>query len=69
MIVGGIFNVFIMFPNISMMHPIVHISIMGLYNHQHGICFEVFIANIGKEFHQLVSNFIYVNNIIVTFIL
>ena len=51
------------------MYPIVHISIMGLYNHQHGVYFKVFIANIGKEFHQLVSNFIYVNCIIVSFIL
>ena len=33
---GRYFNVFIMFPNISMTYPIVLISIMGLYSHQHG---------------------------------
>ena len=67
MIVGGTFNIFIMFPNVSMMYPIAVISIMGLYSHQHGICFEVFIADSGEEFRQLVSNcvFIYVNSIIV----
>ena len=53
------FNVLITFSNISMMHPIVLISIMGLYSHQHGVCFKVFIANDGKEFRQLVSNCVF----------
>ena len=40
-----------------MTYPIVLISIMGLYSHQHGsVCFKVFKANSGEEFHQLVSN-------------
>ena len=56
---GRYFNIFIMFPNVLMTHPIVLISIMGLYSHQHGICFKVFIANSGKEFHQLVSNCVF----------
>ena len=43
MIVGGVFNVFIMFPNVSMTFPIAFISIMGLYSHSHGVCFKVFI--------------------------
>ena len=59
MIVGSILNVFIAFPNVSMMYPIVVISIMGLYSHQHGICFKVFIADSGKEIHQLVSNCVF----------
>ena len=58
MIVGGIFNVFITFPNISMTFPIAIILIMGLYSHQHGICLKVFIAVSGEEFHQLVSNYV-----------
>ena len=53
---GRYFNVFITFPNVSMTYPIVLISIMGLYIHQHGVCFKVFIADSGEEFHQLVSN-------------
>ena len=59
MIVGGIFNVFITFLNVSMMYPIAVISIMGLYRHQHGICFKAFIADSGKEFCQLVSNCVF----------
>ena len=60
----------IMFPNVSMMYPIVLILIMGLYSHQHGICFKVFIADSGEEFRQLVINCIYyVNSIIVSFVL
>ena len=40
-----------------MTYPIVLISIMGLYSHQHGgVCFKVFIADSGEEFRQLVSN-------------
>ena len=59
MIVGGIFNIFITFPNISMMYPMAVILIMGLYSHQHGICFKAFIADSGKEFHHLVSNCVF----------
>ena len=51
-----------------MTFSIVLISIMGLYSHQYGVCYKVFIADSGKEFHQLVGNFIYVNSIIVSFI-
>ena len=69
MIVGRHFNVFIMFHNVSMTYPIVFILIMGLYSHQHGDCFKVFIADSGEEFCQLVSNCIYVNSIIVSFML
>ena len=47
---GRYFNVFITFPNISMMYRIVFISIMGLYSLSHGICFKVFIADSGEEF-------------------
>ena len=54
--VGSIFNVFITFPNVSIMFAIACISIMALYSHSHGICFKVFIALSGEEFHQLVSN-------------
>ena len=50
MIVGGVFNVFITFPNVSMAFPIVFILIMGLYSHSHGICFKVFIAISREEF-------------------
>ena len=56
MIVGGIFNVFIMFPNVSMTYPMAVISIMALYSHQHGVCFKAFIAGSGEESRQLVSN-------------
>ena len=42
-----------------MMFPIVLISIMGLYSHQHGICLKVFIADSGEEFCQLVSNCVF----------
>ena len=59
MIVGGYFNMFITFSNVSMTYPIALISIMGLYSHQHGICFKVFIADSGKEFCQLVSNCVF----------
>ena len=59
MIVGGIFDVFIMFPNVSMRYPMAVILIMGLYSHQHGICFKAFIADGGEEFYQLVSNCIF----------
>ena len=38
-----------------MTYPIAVILIMGLYSHQHGVCFKVFIADSGKEFCQLVS--------------
>ena len=51
MIVGGIFNVFIMFPIVYMMYPIATILIMGLYSHSCGICIKVFMAINGKEFH------------------
>ena len=54
MIVGGIFNVIILFLNISMTYPMAVISIMVLYTHQPGICFKAFIAVSGEEFHQLV---------------
>ena len=47
---GRYFNIFIAFPNVSMTYPIAVISIMGLYCHQHGICFKVFIADSGKNF-------------------
>ena len=50
------FNVFMMFPNISMMFHIAFILIMGLYSHSHDVCFKVFIAVSEKEFCQLVSN-------------
>ena len=56
MIVGGIFNGFIMFPNVSMMFPIAFILIMGLYSHSHGIYFKVFIAVSGKEFHHSIQS-------------
>ena len=39
-----------------MTFPIIFISIIGLYSHQHGVCFKVFIANSGEEFRQLVSD-------------
>ena len=48
-----------MFPNVSMTYPIVLISIMGLYSHQHGVCFRVFTADSGEVFHQLVSNYVF----------
>ena len=50
MIVGGIFDVFIMVPNVSIMNPIVLISIMGLYSHWYGVCIEVFMAIMAKNF-------------------
>ena len=53
---GGIFSIFVAFPNVHMMYPIAVISIIGLYSHSYGICFKVFKAIIGEEFHQLVSN-------------
>ena len=56
---GRYFNVFIMFPNVSMTYPIVLFSIMGLYSHQHDLCFKVFIADSVEEFHQLVSNCVF----------
>ena len=53
------FNVFIMFPNISMTYPITVISIMGLYSHQHGICFKAFIADSGEGFRHLLTNCVF----------
>ena len=49
MIVGGIFNVFIMFPN-AMTYPIACISIMGLYSHSHGICIKCLRPLVAKNF-------------------
>ena len=31
----------------------------GIISHQHGICFKVFIAGSGEEFHQLVSTCVF----------
>ena len=45
--------------NVSMMFPIVLISIIRLYSNQHGVCFKGFIGDSGKEFRQLVSNCIF----------
>ena len=43
-----------------MMYPIVLISIMGLYSHQHGVCFFFsFYIGSGELFHQLVSNCVF----------
>ena len=42
-----------------MTYPITVILIMGLYSHQHGIYFKVFIANNSEEFRQLVSNCVF----------
>ena len=42
-----------------MTYPMEIISIMGLYSHQHGVCFKAFMADSGKEFHQLVSNCVF----------
>ena len=56
---GRYFNIFITFPNVSVTYPIVLISIMGLYSHQRGVCFKVFIADNGEEFNQLVSNCVF----------
>ena len=42
-----------------MTYPIALISIMGLYSHQHGVCFKAFIADSGEEFCQLVSNCVF----------
>ena len=47
---GRYFNVFITFPNISMIYPIVLTLIMGIYSHWYGICIKVFMALSGKEF-------------------
>ena len=47
------------FPNVSMTYPIVLILIMGLYSHQHGVSFKVFIGDSSKEFRQLVSNCVF----------
>ena len=59
-----------------MTYPMAVISIMGLYSHQHGVCFKTFIADSDKEFRHLCNCvvlcncvFIYVNSIIVSFIL
>ena len=42
-----------------MTYPMAVISIMGLYRHQHGVCFKTFIADSGKEFRQLVNNCVF----------
>ena len=42
-----------------MTYPMAVILNMGLYSHQHGICFKAFTANNGEEFHQLVSNCVF----------
>ena len=39
-----------------MTYPMAVILIMGLYSHQHGVCFKALIADSGEEFRQLVSN-------------
>ena len=49
------FNIFIKFPNVSMMYPIAVITIMEFYSHWYGICCEVFIAISSEEFCLNVS--------------
>ena len=46
---GRYFEVFITFSNVSMTYPIVLISIMGLYIHQHGVSFKVFVVIVAKN--------------------
>ena len=42
-----------------MTYPIVLILIMGLYSHQPGVCFKVFIGDSDEEFRQLVSHCVF----------
>ena len=44
MINGGYFNIFITFPNISMMYPILVYLIVVLYSHSYGICIKALMT-------------------------
>ena len=52
-IMGTYFNGFRIFPNVSMMYPILVYSIVGLYSHSHGVCIKAFMAVNGKEVCQI----------------
>ena len=52
-IMGGYFNVFIMFPNVSMTYPILVYLIVGLYSLSYGVCMKAFMAVNGEEFCQM----------------
>ena len=71
-IMEAYFNIFIMFPNISMMYTILVYLNVGLFSHSYGICIKkTLMAIIGKEFHQtsnkrwVIVHATYVNIIIV----
>ena len=74
LVTGDYFNFFIMFHNVSMMYPLVVISIMGLYSHWYGICIKVFMAVSGEEFCLLnkikwvIVYVIYINSTIVLYV-
>ena len=50
MIMGGYFNIFIMFPNIPMTYPIVVHLIMGLYSHLYGILLRFLWPSVVMDF-------------------
>ena len=49
---GSCFNVSITFANISVMIPIVHISIVGLYYHLKSIRISIVTSVNGEEFYR-----------------
>ena len=42
-----------------MTYPMAVISIMGLYSHQHGVCFKAITTDSGEEFRQLVTTCVF----------
>ena len=58
---GAYFNIFIAFPNISMMYPIVVYSIVGLYSYVYGICIKAFMAINCEEF-RLMTGALYIES-------
>ena len=58
-IMGGYFNMFITFPNISMTYPILVHSNVGLYSHSYGVCIKAFMGvngRVSSNEHPVVSN-------------
>ena len=50
---GAYFNVFVMFPNVSMTYPTIVYLIVGLYSHSYDLCIKAFMATKGEEFCQM----------------
>ena len=52
-IMEAYFIIFIMFPTVSVMLPILVYLIAGLYSHSYGVCIKAFMAINDEEFRQM----------------